>query len=133
MHKKTSGLPFALNLFLGFGIGSFVQGDIGSGVTMLLLEIGGISLMTANLAAFLGAVENSDSQRIEIASGLMYAGRLLFFSSRIAGLIRPFTFSKKYNNKLKQALNYYTISFNFGPAIDITGNAVFLAGLRYQF
>ena len=33
--KKSSGLPFVLNLILGLGIGSYVQGDTKGGTTAL--------------------------------------------------------------------------------------------------
>lgn len=37
-NKKSPTLPFCLNLFLGYGIGSFVQGDTTTGVTETFWE-----------------------------------------------------------------------------------------------
>ncbi|MDR2808501.1 MAG: P13 family porin, partial [Spirochaetaceae bacterium] len=42
-YEKGAGGPFALNFFLGFGIGSFVQGDPVGGWVTLLGEAAGIA------------------------------------------------------------------------------------------
>ena len=47
--KVNSGIPFALNFLLGYGIGSFVQGDTAGGVTALVGDL-------VSGAAFLGRI-----------------------------------------------------------------------------
>jgi len=96
-YKKDATVPFVLNLVLGAGIGSFVQGDTGSGLILLATTIicTGAILLSPNI----------QDEAIGGAVNMMgYAGLISF---RIGGSIAPFEYANKYNKKLKETLHYY--------------------------
>ncbi|MEK6795962.1 MAG: P13 family porin [Spirochaetota bacterium] len=88
--KKDTGGPFALNFFIGFGIGSYVQGDGFGGTMGLCGELGSLALI--------GASAGSDVPALAIL------GLAVFFGFRIFEWIRPFAYEGEYNAKLGNAL-----------------------------
>ena len=111
--SKTKGKAIGLN-WVGFGIGSFTQGDTLGGVlgatfdglayTSLVggLCVGGLGLLIGVFS--LGYAEEEMETYIAIGGGLAIGGCLLWLGNRIFGTIRPISFEKKYNSSLKSAL-----------------------------
>lgn len=136
-NKKSPTLPFCLNLFLGYGIGSFVQGDTKSGVISLSGNLLGIILMLTGytisspiLTQYNVAVANgtgdsfyweANSGKILTGGGLILAGSLIFFGFQIYSWIRPFKYANNYNFTLRKCLSSEgeKLSVQFVPVIDI--------------
>ena len=92
LQKVDPWGPFVLNLLLGLGIGSFVQGDTPGGLLVAGGEVVGIGLVIAGAG------------NPEGGSGLVIGGAALLTAARIAGLIFPFTYANAANEKLRQDL-----------------------------
>ncbi|MBR1616300.1 MAG: P13 family porin [Treponema sp.] len=107
-YQKSAGGPFALNFFIGLGIGSAVQGDLGGwGFQFATEGIGWIFI----LAGVSGE---------EIKPGAIGFGAFLMSIGQIFGWIRPFVYANKYNRTLQNALNGGSpmMMFSFAPVID---------------
>lgn len=95
LQSKESSpvMPFALNFLLGFGMGSFVQGNQRAGFFQLATElIGGV------VAVFFFSTGDGGAAILAMLGiGVAALGRLV-------GLISPFNYSKEYNKKLQEAL-----------------------------
>ncbi|MBR6153367.1 MAG: P13 family porin [Treponema sp.] len=138
--EKSKGKAIGLN-WLGFGIGSFTQGDgLGGGLgltfdllgygTMLVgtgfLAVGIVIIPWIGVAEALGGGNESGEGSQELESiintgvGLFAAGCILWLGNRIFGTIRPITFQKKYNNSLKSALGLDGIieDLSFVPIVN---------------
>ena len=99
--QKSSTMPFVLNLLLGLGIGSWVQGDAVGGVIGTVGGIGGLVLMNS-----------PDSQQV---------GAVLFLGTWIFDLFRPFSVSSSYNKKLKSVIGLTDkASLRIYPNINVT-------------
>ncbi len=92
MQKVDPWGPFALNLLLGLGIGSFVQGDTTGGLLVAGGEVVGAGLLIAWLS-------NPES-----GNALLIGGVVLLSAARIAGLVIPFTYANGFNEKLRKDL-----------------------------
>ena len=92
--------PFVINLLLGAGIGSFVQGDTTGGLIVLGGEVVGIGLVIAGVTSS-DPYSGSDSGG---GSGLIIVGAAALGVARILGLIFPFTYANAANEKLRMDL-----------------------------
>jgi len=121
-NKKRGAAGFVLLDFtVGFGLGSYIQGDVGFGVTQTILD--GIGW---------GLILVSNSNEDEIISEIMLLGALTIVTSRIMSWIFPFTFQASYNKKLKGALNLdKNISYSIDPLI-IPANGAPALGLAFN-
>ncbi len=104
-EKKDAGLPFALNLILGLGIGSYVQGDTSGGTTALVGELGSLMI------AYTGANTMN--------GGLLYGGTIAFLGFRIYELIRPFSYKNQYNRSLSSALDARRVQSAITPEVRL--------------
>ncbi|AHH11606.1 P13 family porin (plasmid) [Borrelia coriaceae] len=109
VNEKPVLAPFLLNLFIGFGIGSFVQGDVTGGLLVLGSELLGVGLISS------GFYSSHSSYTSYLGISLVSLGVITLFATRIAELIMPFTYALNYNQKLKEKL------------------AISLGGLKPQF
>lgn len=89
--------PFLLNLLLGFGIGSFWQGDKPVGYVQFYGDLIGYGLMIPGLALSLDG-----NSRGGVLTAL---GSLLVLGVSIPAYIRPWTFASNRNAKLRRSLN----------------------------
>jgi hypothetical protein len=92
IHKKTPWEGFALNMLVGFGAGSFYQGESGHGTILLAADLMAIAMVTSGYFI--------SHQNMFIPGGV-----LLFSISRIAGAILPFIHANNYNRKLLDILS----------------------------
>jgi len=120
-NKKKGAFGWAmLDLSVGFGLGSYIQGDIGFGVTQTILDGIGYSML------FIGMSDEEVKPLI--------LGAAVLIPSRVMSLIFPFTFQASYNKKLRGALNIDKLSYSIDPLIIPTNGtpAIGMAfNLRY--
>ncbi|AJA89888.1 membrane protein [Borreliella chilensis] len=140
--KKDSLVPFLLNLFLGFGIGSFAQGDILGGIFILGFDAVGIGLILTGAYLEIKAFDNSFKKAFDDSvkknafkwtwgKGMMLAGVVTMALTRFTEIILPFTFANSYNKKLKSSLN---IAFGgFEPSFDINMGQASALGFELSF
>ncbi len=103
--------PFFLNLFIGFGVGSWVQGHTTDGLIGTLGQLGGFALIYSR--------EN----------GLVTIGAITFLTSYVCGLILPFTSASSFNSKLKSALRMSDLSsISIRPTLNLANNKVLYPG-----
>lgn len=133
--KKNPWLAFGLNLAVGFGIGSFVNGDKKGGTTQLVGQILGgafvglgyglqfASVMLARGAFSGGNYSESDYMVAEIlyatGVGVIVGGAILISAYQIYGIVRAFTFTNSYNDTLKQSLGITSTDISLLPVVDV--------------
>ncbi len=115
-YEQSPTVPFVINLLVGLGIGSYVQGDSAGGTTGLIGELcsyaaiaGGYGLlfaggMLSSVSAPNGGAPVPDQGLMAAGTVLCIAGGAAWLGFRIYECIRPFTYSKNYNQKLRSAL-----------------------------
>jgi hypothetical protein len=125
-RKKAAGGWAALDFFIGFGIGSYIQGDIGFGVTQSILDGAGYLLLINGFSAWteVGKCEDKMDRGEEDSCGnrgtsgiVMACGGISLVTSRIMSFIMPFSFQKKQNKNLREALNHDKYAFSIAPLI----------------
>jgi len=109
---KNATLPVILNILPGFGLGSFIQGDMGGGFIGLGGEVAGVGLFGYGLSYAIAAglstvIENiltlgaagsgSTSQEVVTAGWCMVGGLAIYTGTKIFEIIRPISFARKYN------------------------------------
>ncbi|WNY67275.1 P13 family porin [Borreliella lusitaniae] len=112
--KKNPIGPFLLNLFLPFGIGSFVQGDYIGGGTVLGFDVLGAILWGT------GMIINNTSEKGLTGTLLIGVGASMLLTSHITSLIIPFTFANRHNENLRKRLSAELLGFE--PNFDIGTN-----------
>lgn len=141
-YDKSGVGPFFLNFFLGFGIGSFVQGNTKAGVSQLILNVSGCALeiVGAVLAINSRGEENTweywggglflpaskptfNAGQFVAGYACVAAGAGLNLGSGISGCITPWTYAAGYNKDLKRALRinespWMTVTPQLSPIID---------------
>lgn len=112
-NKQNTTMPLVLNLLLGCGIGSFVQGDTIGGTVGLVGDILSATIFYAGYMQAMVATTSWSSDGTE-GSDLMLFGAALMFSSKVSQIMRPFVYAKEYNKKLSSAL----MSISMVPVIN---------------
>lgn len=121
--KKTSGtVPFVVNLLLGCGIGSYIQGDTLGGTISLCADLGGYGLVIGGtVTAAAGIASNSESPAVAGSTAIL-AGSVVLVANKIFTCIRPFTYASSYNQRLSKAL-YASPTFAALPTVTESGDA----------
>ena len=125
-HEKSGVGPFFLNMLLGFGIGSFVQGDKKSGGFQLGFDIGGIVLMIG------GAAVSGATGEPEAGIPMMVCGAGFCIGAGITGLITPWVYAANHNEGLEASLNGRTVSIHVAPIVNPM-NQQYGLGARVNF
>lgn len=111
-EKITARVPFLLNIFLPFGVGSFVQGDYMTAFPVLGCNLLGLALCIT------GAIIDSNGIYARHKPVLIGTGAILFLSSYFTSLYMPHRFAYVYNDTLKKTLfeeiTGFETSFNIG-------------------
>lgn len=137
-NKKSTTGPFVLNLVLGLGIGSYVQGDIVGGNIGLLGELLSYAFLLGGYQSALNAAMESTydpysgtyySEEDNAGLGLIAIGSIGLFATRLFELIRPFSFASDYNKKLSNSL----MSFSMVPVIDQNNDMKMLLATNIKF
>jgi len=130
-HQDRLVTPLALNVLLGFGIGSFTQRDMTGGLIGLA---GDTTVFALIVSGFIYGFNTTSRHSGNVLGGLFSAGLIISPASRIFQIVRPITFSERYNNSLRTALFHDgDLSFNISPAVDSNGNSNVTMALRYRF
>jgi len=100
----------ALNFSTALGLGSYIQGDIGAGIAQSVLEAIGVPCF------IIGAGASFTDSRI-VWGTLVVVGIGSVVTSRVIGLVSPFSYQKKHNKELESALNINNVSYSIDPLI----------------
>ena len=156
-HKSASGVSAAINFFIGYGIGSFVQKDIVNGVICLSADVIASGLffaatfVMAKDALIMAINPSSDvfdryvdifhsSNPFEIyfsmlkannTLGFVIAGGIIFGVSRIYGVIAPLMYGSSYNKKLEEALGLKDTQISFSPIVMPDASCGLALSIRY--
>ncbi|MDR2491825.1 MAG: P13 family porin [Spirochaetaceae bacterium] len=89
-----AGGAFAINLSVGLGLGSYIQGDVLGGTIGLLGEIIGLGLVIGGsvMAASVSITDTQYNETITGASVMVIGGSVIFLGTRIFECIRPWFF-----------------------------------------
>jgi hypothetical protein len=128
IHEKDIGIPLAANILAGFGLGSYIQGDIVNGAIQLSGHILGLAAIVASVYGTVYAYPVNIYSSYYLSS----AGAMIFCASRLYGCVSPFIYMNTYNKKLKAALQYYSVSYNVFPSIDEEGGGKITAMLSIK-
>jgi len=134
-HKKNAAIAWALLNTIPFvEIGSFMQGDINSGI--MLIAVDGTGLLFFVYGANDISTNNGGCSSYSSPNyNLMAVGLSIIIINRIGGWIVPFVYQSKYNKALKEALNINNnISYSIDPLIvpkDGTPAVGLALNLRY--
>ncbi|MDR2491747.1 MAG: P13 family porin [Spirochaetaceae bacterium] len=90
----SAGGAFAINLSVGFGLGSYIQGDVLGGTIGLLGEIIGLGLVIGGyvMAASVSITDTQYNETITGASVMVIGGSVMFLGASIFEYIRPWFF-----------------------------------------
>jgi hypothetical protein len=103
-YEKNPVLPFVANLAVGFGVGSFFQGDIAGAVIALIGDCLGAGLPILGYACIMQDYYGYwDSP---YGYELIYMGYAFLGITRIFESIRPFSYARRYNSTLRRVLRY---------------------------
>lgn len=142
--------PFLVNLLLGFGIGSYIQGDIKGGVISTagdavtgityLIWLGNYSsdyswyaeskLRTDYMAE--SEIERAE-ESLNTASTWVFVSGSALLGFRIFECIRPFFYAKKYNETLTDALGVYDINISILPVVNEQNNNQVALSLKVDY
>jgi len=117
-NRMTSALGYAvLNFLPGFGLGSYMQGDIINGIVLSVYDVVAWSLIW-NYGFdfnFYFNLKNEGVKKLYITSAF---SAVLIFCGHITGPIQPYGYKKRYNKTLRDALNFHDkISYSIDPLI----------------
>ena len=143
--KKMPWLAFGLNTAVGFGIGSFVNGDKVGGKNQLVGEILGISFIGLGygleVAAYVNIAKNVASgesytgtdatSEILMATGVgsIVGGAIALTAYHIYGIVRAFTFTANYNEELQKSLGITSNQVTVVPVLDFKNQNYGFAGV----
>lgn len=111
--QKDPAPGLLLNFLLGFGLGSFITGDVQGGVTILVGELAGMALSLVGLAVSLPALIASlgppsgtglSAGALSVSLISFGLGLIALLVFRMGSLIRPFIYTEQYNRELKKLL-----------------------------
>ena len=134
-NKVGTVMPFAMNLVLGFGSGSFSQGDDGMGILFLAADTLCTGAIIYDIVAtgwdnFINSIsgKGGGAGELKIAKIALIAAA----GMRVWQSIRPFTYAKKKNTKLKSALGLDETTVALAPIVTDDGMGLVLsAKIRY--
>jgi hypothetical protein len=129
-HRLKGAVFFgAINCFGGFGIGSYIQGNISGGIMQSLLDLFGYGFLTIGILVYnvqdkgYNRSDNEDDREFyregkEEATTMIIASSIAIIFSRINSWILPFVYQNAYYNKmLRKSLNYDRNAYSLNPLI----------------
>jgi hypothetical protein len=145
-YKMRPWVGLGSNLLLGYGIGSFVQGDTKGGQILLGVEAGGNLAVLGGFIAAGALIEDSQKnayddvnlQKTYFKTALVFiiSGFGISVLARVAGTIRAAVYPSSYNKKLIRALGTETaisgVTFDIAPHIIPSINGVTLALIKIK-
>ena len=134
-NKVDTVMPFAMNLVLGFGSGSFSQGDDGMGILFLVLDTACTGIVIYDIVAtgwdnFVNSISGKGDTTKELKASKI--ALIAAAGIRVWQSIRPFTYANRKNTKLKSALGLDGTTVAFAPIVTDEGMGIALsAKIRY--
>jgi hypothetical protein len=121
--KKDQWVPFLVNFVVGAGIGSFIEGDKTGGTIALVGDLVGMGAVAFGAAAYSSEIYSNPYTTKGL--GTMTLGYVALIGTRIFEIIRPFTYTARYNSTLKGTLGYFD-GLSFAPTVEngVAGLAV---------
>ncbi|AAX17379.1 P13 family porin [Borrelia turicatae] len=119
-YKKDAVVPCLLNLFVGFGIGSLVQGDITGGLLSLGFDVVSIGLLSYGTYSIIESHYEKKEKPTVLALSLAAVGGATLVLTRIIEAVLPFTYASSYNRKLQENLGI-TLG-GLQPEVDMNFN-----------
>ena len=122
--KVSTVMPFAMNLVLGFGSGSFSQGDDGMGIlflagdTLCTIAIA-YDIMSTGWDNFINSFSGKGGETKEL--GIAKIALITAAGLRVWQAIRPFTYANKKNAKLRTALGLEETKVAITPFVTEEG------------
>lgn len=105
-HELSAGGPFVVNLLLGFGIGSYMQGNLGAGIASTLTESIGGYLFLENVDRYNGTT-------------LTIIGAALFLTGKIIDIVAPWSYASSRNDQLRRNLDGFQLSVTTSQRYDL--------------
>jgi len=103
-YKKKNWIFAALmNTFPGFGLGSYLQGDLFSGITINTMDLAGWLLVM---------IGGANSEEISMITGFT-----IIVASRAMAWVLPVLHEKAWNKNLKNVLDPNSVSYSIDPII----------------
>lgn len=134
--NEDTVVPFLLNAFVGFGVGSYVQGDTTGGAIGTTGELVSLGLVIAgSVKTALDTAANLDeygyvSGDIPMTGTIITAvGSIALMGVRIFEMIRPFSYEKK----LATAMGAEDIKFNVAPVLTSANNMDLALNCKISF
>ncbi|QMU98853.1 P13 family porin [Borrelia sp. A-FGy1] len=131
--KKDPLIPFILNLVLGFGIGSFAQGDIIGGLSLLGFDAIGVGLLAYGVysAGGISEVKAKKEDLPWVSVSLIAVGGVTLAITRLVEIVLPFVHASNYNKRLRQNLG--NALGGFQPDFGVTMNENNMLGFGIYF
>ncbi len=117
-YGSNAVVPFLLNFFIGFGSGSYLQGDIAFAIPQTVLDIVGWGLLIKGIVG----------EFLDGAGIYGIIGACLYGASKIMSIVTPWVYSSKVNNKLETALGIKSLAFT--PFINKNNDFGFVASIK---
>ncbi|MDH4263795.1 MAG: P13 family porin [Spirochaetia bacterium] len=117
--EKEPIKPFLINALIGYGLGSFTQGDRPGGKTALYGELGSIgAIILGGTSVVLGSV--SYIIPLTVFGGIFLTGGIIgLVVFKVYEMIRPFFYSDSFNTQLRESLR---LAFTVKPYIYLAQN-----------
>ena len=140
-YEKSVAGPLLLNLVVPFGIGSFVQGDVGGGITLAVLDavtIGtiayGLVFLTIDYSYDDYGYDNSYTDPSSyIGLGFLLIGATTEIIGVILKIARPIRHAREHNKDLRNALKFDgKYSMTVTPGVDLTSSGDLVPALSMK-
>jgi len=116
-ENKKGFLGYALlNTVPGFGLGSYIQGDITSGIKLSIADVVGWPL---TILGILAIMKGND---VDLGWGLLISGGSIVGVSRVMGCIYTYNYANKYNSKVSYSIDPLIIPKDGTPVVGLALN-----------
>ncbi|MCR4791027.1 MAG: P13 family porin [Treponemataceae bacterium] len=130
---KRPEVSFILNFLVGFGLGSYLQGDLKGGITASIGEVVSFAAFGSGIGLLINDAE--EKQKVSIPGfALIMAGTICELGFKIYECVRPFRFSQNNtNNKsLGNSNEDSMVNLDVSPLLDFSNdNYGLLVSLKF--
>jgi len=121
-YKQDPTVAVIENVFIGCGLGSFLQGDSRSGWIGLFGDLGGLSLTIYGTTQFYDDAYSDPDGFYDLFDSkgfrCLMLGTVIVLATRIFEMIQPIRYADDYNKTLRAALDSGRVSFNIVPTME---------------
>lgn len=133
--EKDTTFPFLLNLLVGFGVGSYVQGDTTGGIIGTVGELAPLAIAIATSAKLTSDLVDPSLTQEEVSKiskkvvTVSTLSSLVLIGVRVFECIRPFSFEKE----LAASIGAKDINFAAMPVPTSASNVDFALNCKIDF